>query len=171
MRPGEAIPVDGEVTSGEGQVDESLLTGEPMPVAKRPGDKVVGGAINRSGGFTMRAERVGADTLVARIVQMVAEAQRSRAPIQRLADQVSGWFAPAVIVVALATAAVWAVVGPEPRLPYALTAAVSVLIIACPCALGLATPMSVMVGVGRGARGRRAGQERRGAAAPGAGRR
>ncbi len=152
VRPGEAVPVDGEVTGGEGQVDESLLTGEPMPVAKRPGDKVVGGAINRTGGFTMRAERVGADTLVARIVQMVADAQRSRAPIQRLADQVSGWFAPAVIVVALATAVVWALVGPEPRLSYALTTAVSVLIIACPCALGLATPMSVMVGVGRGAR-------------------
>ena len=152
VRPGEAIPVDGEVTAGEGQVDESLVTGEPMPVAKRPGDKVVGGAINRSGGFAMRAEKVGADTLVARIVQMVADAQRSRAPIQRLADQVSGWFAPAVIVVALATAAIWMLVGPAPRLPYALSAAVSVLIIACPCALGLATPMSVMVGVGRGAR-------------------
>jgi P-type Cu+ transporter len=152
VRPGAAVPIDGEVTSGEGQVDESLLTGEPMPVAKRPGDKVVGGAINRSGGFTMRAEKVGADTLVARIVQMVAEAQRSRAPIQRIADQVSGWFAPAVIVIALATAVVWALIGPEPRLSYALTAAVSVLIIACPCALGLATPMSVMVGVGRGAR-------------------
>ncbi len=151
VRPGEAIPVDGEVTSGEGQVDESLLTGEPMPVAKRPGDKIVGGAINVSGGFTMRAERVGADTLVARIVQMVAEAQRSRAPIQRLADQVSGWFAPAVIVIALVTAVAWMVFGPEPRLAYALSAAVSVLIIACPCALGLATPMSVMVGVGRGA--------------------
>ena len=152
VRPGEAIPVDGEVTAGEGQVDESLVTGEPMPVAKRPGDKVVGGAINRSGGFAMRAEQVGADTLVARIVQMVADAQRSRAPIQQLADQVSGWFAPAVIGIALATAAVWLAVGPEPRLAYALSAAVSVLIIACPCALGLATPMSVMVGVGRGAR-------------------
>jgi Cu+-exporting ATPase len=151
VRPGEAIPVDGEVTVGEGQVDESLLTGEPMPVAKRPGDKVVGGAINSSGGFVMRAEKVGADTLVARIVQMVAEAQRSRAPIQRLADQVSGWFAPAVIVVAGITAVAWMAVGPEPRLAYALSAAVSVLIIACPCALGLATPMSVMVGVGRGA--------------------
>ncbi len=151
VRPGEAIPVDGEVTSGEGQVDESLLTGEPMPVAKRPGDKVVGGAINVSGGFTMRAEKVGADTLVARIVQMVAEAQRSRAPIQRLADRVSGWFAPAVIGVALVTAIAWMVFGPQPRLAYALSAAVSVLIIACPCALGLATPMSVMVGVGRGA--------------------
>ena len=152
VRPGEAIPVDGEVTAGEGQVDESLVTGEPMPVAKRPGDKVVGGAINCTGGFAMRAEKVGADTLVAHIVQMVADAQRSRAPIQRLADQVSGWFAPAVIAVALATAAIWMLVGPGPRLPYALSAAVSVLIIACPCALGLATPMSVMVGVGRGAR-------------------
>jgi P-type Cu+ transporter len=151
VRPGEAVPVDGEVTQGQGLVDESLLTGEPMPVAKAAGDKVVGGAVNRSGGFVMRAERVGADTLVARIVRMVAEAQRSRAPIQRLADQVSGWFAPAVIVAAVATAAVWTVVGPEPRIAFALTTAVSVLIIACPCALGLATPMSVMVGVGRGA--------------------
>ena len=151
VRPGEAIPVDGEVTSGEGQVDESLLTGEPMSVAKRPGDKLVGGAINVSGGFTMRAEKVGADTLVARIVQMVAEAQRSRAPIQQLADQVSGWFAPAVIGIALVTAVAWMVFGPEPRFAYALSTAVSVLIIACPCALGLATPMSVMVGVGRGA--------------------
>ncbi|HEX3406179.1 MAG TPA: HAD-IC family P-type ATPase, partial [Caulobacteraceae bacterium] len=131
VRPGEAIPVDGEVIRGEGQVDESLVTGEPMPVAKRPGDKVVGGAINRSGGFAMRAEKVGADTLVARIVQMVADAQRSRAPIQQLADRVSGWFAPAVIAVALATAAVWLAVGPEPRFAYALSAAVSVLIIAC----------------------------------------
>jgi len=151
VRPGEAVPADGEVTQGEGRVDESLLTGEPMPVTKAAGDKVVGGAVNRSGGFVMRAEKVGADTLVARIVRMVAEAQRSRAPIQRLADQVSGWFAPAVIVAAAATAAVWALVGPEPRLAYALTTAVSVLIIACPCALGLATPMSIMVGVGRGA--------------------
>jgi cation transport ATPase/YHS domain-containing protein len=151
VRPGEAVPVDGEVTDGRGQVDESLLTGEPMPVAKAAGDKVVGGAVNRAGGFVMRAEKVGADTLVARIVRMVAEAQRSRAPIQRLADRVSGWFAPAVIVAAVATAVVWALVGPEPRLAFALTTAVSVLIIACPCALGLATPMSVMVGVGRGA--------------------
>jgi Cu+-exporting ATPase len=151
VRPGEAVPVDGEVVEGQGFVDESLLTGEPMPVAKMAGDKVVGGAVSRSGGFVMRAERVGADTLVARIVRMVAEAQRSRAPIQRLADRVSGWFAPAVIVAAVATAAVWALVGPEPRIAFALTTAVSVLIIACPCALGLATPMSVMVGVGRGA--------------------
>ena len=151
VRPGEAVPVDGEVTQGQGSVDESLLTGEPMPVAKAAGDKVVGGAVNRTGGFVLRAEKVGADTLVARIVSMVADAQRSRAPIQRLADQVSGWFAPSVIVAALATAAVWALVGPEPRLAFALTTAISVLIIACPCALGLATPMSVMVGVGRGA--------------------
>jgi Cu+-exporting ATPase len=151
VRPGEAVPVDGEVLDGQGSVDESLLTGEAMPVAKAAGDKLVGGAVNRSGGFVMRAEKVGADTLVARIVRMVAEAQRSRAPIQRLADRVSGWFAPAVIVAALATAAIWALVGPEPRLAFALTTAVSVLIIACPCALGLATPMSIMVGVGRGA--------------------
>jgi cation transport ATPase len=135
VRPGEAVPVDGEVLDGQGSVDESLLTGEAMPVAKAAGDKLVGGAVNRSGGFVMRAEKVGADTLVARIVRMVAEAQRSRAPIQRLADRVSGWFAPAVIVAALATAAIWALVGPEPRLAFALTTAVSVLIIACPCAL------------------------------------
>ena len=151
VRPGEAVPVDGEVTRGQGLVDESLLTGEAMPVAKAAGDKVVGGAVNRSGGFVMRAEKVGADTLVARIVRMVAEAQRSRAPIQRLADRVSGWFAPAVIVAAIATAVIWMLIGPEPRIAFALTTAVSVLIIACPCALGLATPMSVMVGVGRGA--------------------
>jgi Cu+-exporting ATPase len=151
VRPGESVPADGEVVEGQGLVDESLLTGEPAPVAKAPGDKLVGGAVNRSGGFVMRADAVGAATVVARIVRLVADAQRSRAPIQRLADQVSGWFAPAVIVVALATAAVWALVGPEPRLAFALTTAVSVLIIACPCALGLATPMAVMVGVGRGA--------------------
>ena len=151
VRPGESVPADGAVLEGEGAVDESLLTGEPMPVAKGPGDRLVGGAVNRSGGFVMRADAVGSATVVARIVRLVADAQRSRAPIQRLADRVSGWFAPAVILVAAATAAVWMLVGPEPRLAFALTAAVSVLIIACPCALGLATPMSVMVGVGRGA--------------------
>jgi Cu+-exporting ATPase len=151
VRPGESIPADGEVIEGQGLVDESLLTGEPAPVTKGPGDVLVGGAVNRSGGLVMRADAVGSATVVARIVRLVADAQRSRAPIQRLADQVSAWFAPAVILVALATAAVWLVVGPEPRLAFALTTAVSVLIIACPCALGLATPMSVMVGVGRGA--------------------
>jgi P-type Cu+ transporter len=151
VRPGERIPVDGQVLEGHTSVDESLVTGEAMPVEKSAGAKLIGGAINRTGAVVMRAEKVGADTLLARIVQMVADAQRSRAPIQRLADRVSGWFAPAVIVAAIATAAIWAAVGPEPRAAHALLAAVSVLIIACPCALGLATPMSIMVGVGRGA--------------------
>jgi Cu+-exporting ATPase len=151
VRPGEKIPVDGAVLEGRAAIDESLVTGESMPVTKEPGAKVVAGAINRTGSFVMRAEKVGADTLLARIVQMVAEAQRSRAPIQRVADRVSGWFVPAVIAVALAAFAGWALLGPHPRLAYALVAAVSVLIIACPCALGLATPMSIMVGVGRGA--------------------
>ncbi len=151
VRPGEKVPVDGEIISGRISIDESLVTGESMPVTRDAGDKVIAGALNRTGGFLMRAERVGADTLLARIVQMVAEAQRSRATIQRMADRVSAWFVPAVIAAALAAAAVWAVAGPEPRFAYALAAAVSVLIIACPCALGLATPMSIMVGVGRGA--------------------
>ena len=151
VRPGEKVPVDGEVLEGRASIDEALVTGESMPVAKAPGAKVVAGSINRTGSFVMRAERVGADTLLARIVQMVAEAQRSRAPIQRLADKVSAWFVPAVIAAAVLAFAGWAGFGPEPRLPHALVAAVSVLIIACPCALGLATPMSIMVGVGRGA--------------------
>jgi Cu+-exporting ATPase len=151
VRPGEAIPVDGEVLDGRGLVDESLVTGEAMPVAKPPGAAVVAGAMNTAGAFVMRADKVGADTLLARIVQMTADAQRSRAPIQRTADRVSAAFVPAVIAVAVLAAAVWGAVGPEPRLSYALLAAVSVLIIACPCALGLATPMSIMVGVGRGA--------------------
>lgn len=151
VRPGEKVPVDGELTEGRVSVDESLVTGESMPVTKEPGSKVVAGALNKTGSFVMRAEKVGADTLLAQIVQMVAQAQRSRAPIQRLADKVSGWFVPAVIVVAVIAAIVWALVGPEPRFGYALIAAVSVLIIACPCALGLATPISIMVGVGRGA--------------------
>jgi Cu+-exporting ATPase len=152
VRPGEKIPVDGAVLDGRVAIDESLVTGESMPVTKAPGAKVIAGSLNMTGAFVMRAEKVGADTLLAQIVQMVAQAQRSRAPIQRLADQVSGWFVPAVIAVAVAAFAVWALVGPEPRLSFALIAAVSVLIIACPCALGLATPMSIMVGVGRGAR-------------------
>ena len=152
VRPGEKIPVDGEVLEGRSHVDESMVTGESMPVLKAAGAQVVGGAINKTGAFLMRADRIGRDTLLARIVQMVAEAQRSRAPIQRLADTVSGWFVPAVILAAIVAAIVWAVAGPEPRLANALVAAVSVLIIACPCALGLATPMSIMVGVGRGAR-------------------
>jgi Cu+-exporting ATPase len=152
VRPGEKIPVDGEILDGRVAVDESMVTGESMPVTKEVGDRVVAGALNKTGSFIMRADKVGADTLLAQIVQMVAQAQRSRAPIQRLADTVSGWFVPTVIAIALLAAAVWGLVGPEPRLSYALIAAVSVLIIACPCALGLATPISIMVGVGRGAR-------------------
>ena len=151
VRPGERIPVDGEVIEGRSSVDESMVTGESMPVTKEPGDKTIAGSINQSGSFVMSAAKVGRDTLLAQIVQMVAAAQRSRAPIQRLADQVSGWFVPAVIVVAVLAFIVWAIFGPEPRFTYGLVAAVSVLIIACPCALGLATPMSIMVGVGRGA--------------------
>ncbi|MET0273028.1 MAG: copper-translocating P-type ATPase, partial [Phenylobacterium sp.] len=151
VRPGEKIPVDGEVLEGRASVDESLVTGESMPVTRQPGDPVVAGSLNATGSFVMRADKVGAETLLAQIVQMVASAQRSRAPIQRLADKVAGWFVPAVIAVAVAAFAVWALAGPEPRLAHALVAAVSVLIIACPCALGLATPISIMVGVGRGA--------------------
>ena len=151
VRPGEKIPVDGELVDGRSAVDESMLTGESAPVAKTVGDRVTGGAINQSGSFVMRANRIGRDTVLAQIVQMVAEAQRSRAPIQRLADQVSGWFVPLVIAAAIAAFIAWASFGPEPRMAYGLVAAVSVLIIACPCALGLATPMSIMVGVGRGA--------------------
>src|SRR5712691_3911214 len=151
VRPGEKIPVDGELIEGRSAVDESLVTGESMPVTKQPGTKLIGGTLNQTGTFVMRAERVGRDTVLARIVQMVAAAQRSRAPIQRLADQVSGWFVPAVILVALIAFAAWSIWGPEPRFAFGLVAAVSVLIIACPCALGLATPMSIMVGVGRGA--------------------
>jgi Cu+-exporting ATPase len=151
VRPGEKIPVDGVVLEGTSSVDESMITGEPVPVEKGPGARVTGATINGTGGFVMRAEKVGRETLLARIVQLVAEAQRSRAPIQRLADAVAAWFVPAVVAVAAVAFAVWALVGPEPRFAYALVAAVSVLIIACPCALGLATPMSIMVGVGRGA--------------------
>ena len=151
VRPGEKIPVDGTVVEGASTVDESMVTGEPIPVEKIPGSRVTGGTVNGTGSFVMRAERVGADTLLARIVRMVGEAQRSRAPIQRLADRVSGYFVPAVILVAAGTFIVWSLAGPDPRLAYALVNAVAVLIIACPCALGLATPMSIMVGVGRGA--------------------
>jgi P-type Cu+ transporter len=151
VRPGEKAPVDGELVEGRGVVDESMVTGESMPVAKTVGDKLIGGTMNQSGGFVMRADKVGRDTMLAQIVQMVAQAQRSRAPIQRLADQVSGWFVPLVIGAAVVAFVAWAIWGPEPRYAYALVAAVSVLIIACPCALGLATPMSIMVGVGRGA--------------------
>lgn len=151
VRPGEKVPVDGEIIEGRSSLDESMVTGESMPVSKELGAKVIAGTLNRSGSFVMQAEKVGRDTMLSQIVQMVAQAQRSRAPIQRLADQVAGWFVPAVIVVAIAAFAAWAVYGPEPRFAFGLVAAVSVLIIACPCALGLATPMSIMVGVGRGA--------------------
>ncbi|MFK4527641.1 Cu+-exporting ATPase [Bradyrhizobium japonicum] len=151
VRPGEKVPVDGIILEGRSALDESLVTGESMPVTKEPGAKVIAGTLNQSGGFIMRADKVGRETLLSQIVQMVADAQRSRAPIQRLADQVAGWFVPTVIAVAIAAFAAWAWFGPEPRLAFGLVAAVSVLIIACPCALGLATPMSIMVGVGRGA--------------------
>ncbi|MBL8710594.1 MAG: copper-translocating P-type ATPase [Rhodospirillaceae bacterium] len=151
IRPGEAVPVDGIVLDGGGHVDESMVTGESMPVEKKPGDRLIGGTMNGMGAMVMRAEKVGADTMLARIVAMVTEAQRSRAPIQRLADSVSAWFVPAVIVVAVATFAAWVVLGEARPLAHGLVAAVSVLIIACPCALGLATPMSIMVGVGKGA--------------------
>ena len=151
VRPGDKVPVDGTVLEGRSALDESMVTGESMPVTKEKDAHVIGGTLNTSGSFTMRADKVGRDTLLSQIVQMVANAQRSRAPIQRLADQVAGWFVPAVIAAAIAAFAAWAWFGPEPRYAYALVAAVSVLIIACPCALGLATPMSIMVGVGRGA--------------------
>ncbi|WP_448028602.1 heavy metal translocating P-type ATPase [Bradyrhizobium liaoningense] len=153
VRPGEKVPVDGIILEGRSSLDESLVTGESMPVTKETGAKVIAGTLNQSGSFVMRADKVGRETLLSQIVQMVADAQRSRAPIQRLADQVSGWFVPMVIVAALAAFGAWAWFGPEPRLAFGLVAAVSVLIIACPCALGLATPMSIMVGVGRGAQG------------------
>jgi Cu+-exporting ATPase len=151
VRPGERVPVDGSVREGASAVDEAMVTGEPLPVEKRPGHKVTGGTLNSSGSFVMVAERVGSDTLLARIVKLVSEAQRSRAPMQRLADKVAGHFVPAVVAAAIAAFVGWAVFGPEPRFAQALLAAVSVLIIACPCALGLATPMSIMVAVGRGA--------------------
>ena len=152
VRPGEKIPIDGIVVNGRSALDESMVTGESMPVTKTVGDRVIGGTINQSGALLMEAEKIGRDTLLARIVQMVAEAQRSRAPIQRLVDQVSAWFVPVVVVVAVLAFVAWSIWGPEPRFTFGLIAAVSVLIIACPCALGLATPMSITVGVGRGAR-------------------
>jgi Cu+-exporting ATPase len=151
VRPGEKVPVDGVIVEGQSNIDESMITGEPMPVSKGADDKVVGATVNQTGSFLMRAERIGSETLLAQIVQMVAEAQRSRAPIQKLADTVSGYFVPAVISIAVTTFIVWSIIGPPPAMAYALVNAVSVLIIACPCALGLATPMSIMVGVGRAA--------------------
>ncbi len=152
VRPGEKVPVDGSVTEGTSTVDESMVTGESMPVQKQPGERVIGATMNTAGSFVMRAERVGAETLLSQIVRMVGEAQRSRAPVQRLADTVSAYFVPAVVAAAVLAFIAWALVGPDPRLPHALVAAVSVLIIACPCALGLATPMSIMVATGEGAR-------------------
>jgi Cu+-exporting ATPase len=151
VRPGEKVPVDGKVLEGNSSIDESMVTGEPIPVEKGPGDRVIGSTVNATGGFIMQAERVGSETLLSQIVHMVSEAQRSRAPIQRLADLVAGYFVPAVVLTAIGTAVIWGLAGPEPRMAYALVNAVAVLIIACPCALGLATPMSIMVGTGRGA--------------------
>jgi P-type Cu+ transporter len=151
VRPGEKVPVDGVIVEGQSNIDESMITGEPVPVRKGPDDKVVGATVNQTGSFLMRAKRIGSETLLAQIVQMVAEAQRSRAPIQKLADKASGYFVPAVISIAVITFIVWSIIGPPPAMTYALVNAISVLIIACPCALGLATPMSIMVGVGRAA--------------------
>ena len=151
VRPGDKVPVDGEIEEGSSAIDESMISGEPLPVAKKTGDTVIGGTVNQTGGFVMRATGGGKDTMLSKIVQMVAEAQRSRAPIQRLADQVAGWFVPAVVVIAIVTFIVWAIWGPAPALAYALVNAIAVLIIACPCALGLATPMSIMTGTGKGA--------------------
>lgn len=151
VRPGDKVPVDGEVTEGASAIDESMISGEPLPVSKKAGDQVIGGTVNQTGGFVMRAGAVGKDTMLSKIVQMVAEAQRSRAPIQRLADQVAAWFVPSVVVIAVVTFIVWAIWGPFPALAYALVNAIAVLIIACPCALGLATPMSIMTGTGKGA--------------------
>src|SRR5256885_2265965 len=151
VRPGEKIPVDGSVVEGSSNVDESMVAGEPVPVPKKPGDRVVGGTVNGKGGFVMRAERIGSDTLLARIVQMVGEAQRTKAPVQRLADQVAEYFVEVVVAIAILTALAWLSFGPEPRLNYALVNAVAVLIIACPCAVGLATPISITVAMGQGA--------------------
>src|SRR5262249_47077545 len=151
VRPGEKIPVDGEVVDGRSSVDESMVTGEPIPVTKRPGDVAIGATINQTGAFRFRATKVGKDTMLAQIVRLVQQAQGSKAPIQRLADAVAGYFVPAVIFIAIATFAVWFVFGPQPAVTSAMVSAVAVLIIACPCALGLATPLSIMVGTGKGA--------------------
>jgi Cu2+-exporting ATPase len=151
VKPGDKVPVDGLITDGHSNIDESMITGEPMPAEKATGSRVTAGTVNQTGSFLMRADKVGADTLLAQIVRMVSDASRTRAPIQKLADQVSAWFVPAVIGIAIMAFIVWAVLGPAPALAYGLVVAVSVLIIACPCALGLATPISIMVGVGRGA--------------------
>ncbi len=151
VRPGEKVPVDGVVVKGRTSIDESMVTGEPVPAAKEPGSRVTGGTVNTTGGIVMKAERVGSDTLLAQIVQMVAEAQRTRAPVQHLADRIAAWFVPAVVAVAAAAFVAWSLWGPEPRLAHGLVSAVAALIIACPCALGLATPMAIMVGTGRGA--------------------
>ena len=167
VRPGEKVPVDGVVVEGTSSIDESMITGEPMPVEKGAGDRVTGGTVNGTGSFVMRAERVGNDTVLSQIVRLVSEAQRTRAPIQRLADVVASYFVPAVVAAAMVTFVVWAVWGPEPRIAHAFVNAVAVLIIACPCALGLATPMSIMVGTGRGATAGRADPQCRGAGAAG----
>jgi P-type Cu+ transporter len=151
VRPGEKVPIDGVIVEGKSNIDESMITGEPMPVSKGPDDKVIGATLNQTGSFLMRAEKIGSETLLSQIVQMVADAQRTRAPIQKLADTVSGYFVPAVIAIAVITFVIWSILGPAPAMAYALVNAVSVLIIACPCALGLATPISIMVGVGRAA--------------------
>jgi Cu+-exporting ATPase len=149
--PGDSVPVDGVVIDGRSSVDESMVTGEAMPVTRHAGDAVIGGTLNQTGALLVCAEKVGRDTMLAHIVQLVATAQRSRAPIQRLADRVAGWFVPAVLTIAMVTFGAWSLWGPSPRLAHGLVAGVAVLIIACPCALGLATPMSIMVGIGRGA--------------------
>ena len=152
MKPGEKVPVDGEIIEGKSSIDESMITGEPVPVEKSEGDNVIGGTINGTSSFQMKAQKVGSDTLLSQIIEMVNKASRTKAPIQNLADKVSSYFVPIVVTIAIIAFAVWAIWGPDPKLVYAFTSAVTVLIIACPCALGLATPMSIMVGTGKGAK-------------------